>query len=349
MKQVAEGGADVRLRIAAHRRRYACTRVTTVTVIIPLHRRTPAFERCVERTVAVAGGRCEVIVVSDRDPGSLPAEVTLLLTGAPSDTSPAEKRDLALAHVSSEICAFLDDDAYPRDDWIERALARFAANGDATAVGGPGITPPRSSWPERVSGAFYESPFGSGRLRFRFRPTGRVRDVDDLPAFNLFIRTERLRAIGGWRSKLYGGEDTMTCLRLVQNGYRLVYDPEVVVYHHRRPIVFSHMRQIGNVGRHRGYFARVLPETSRRPIYFAPTIGVAVACTGAVAALRSRRVRLLGGITGVAAWAAIARRAAKDGCEPTIAAVLPSVVAASHAVYGVQFVRGFVTPSIEEM
>jgi glycosyltransferase involved in cell wall biosynthesis len=323
--------------------------VPQVSVIIPLHRRSPAFETCVTRAAAVAGGRHEVLAVSDRDPGELPDGVTPLLTGSPQDTSPAEKRDLALAQASGEICAFLDDDAYPRDDWIERALERFAADPDVAGVGGPGITPPGSGWRERASGAFYESPLGSGRLRFRFVALGGVREVDDLPAYNFFVRTEALRAIGGWQSRFYGGEDTKTCLDLVRAGHRLVYDPDVVVYHHRRPILGPHLRQVGNVGRHRGYFARTLPETSRRPLYFAPTIAVALAAASAPALLRSRRLRAVAALAAAGAWAKLSRDALRDGYGPAVAAVLPGVIAASHGVYGLQFARGLVTPRIESM
>jgi glycosyltransferase involved in cell wall biosynthesis len=323
--------------------------VPQVSVIVPVHRRTPAFEECVRRAVAVAAGRHQVLVVSDRDHGPLPDGATPILTGSARDTSPAEKRDAALAHASGEICAFLDDDAYPREDWIDRALARFAADSGIAGVGGPGVTPPGSRWRERASGAFYESPLGSGRLRFRFVPLGGVRDVDDLPAYNLFVRTEALRAIGGWQSRFYGGEDTKTCLELVQAGYRLVYDPDVVVYHHRRPILRPHLRQVGNVGRHRGYFARVLPETSRQPFYFAPTVAVALALAALPAATRSRRLRRLGGLGAAAAWAKLSRDALRQGHGLAVAAVLPGVIAASHGVYGVQFARGLVTPRIESM
>jgi Glycosyltransferase like family 2 len=323
--------------------------VASATVIIPLHRRTAAFERCVGVAVAVAGSEHAVLVVSDRNPGPLPDGAELVLTGSKTDTSPAEKRDVALERVATDVCAFLDDDAYPAGDWLERGLARLAADASIAAVGGPGVTPPGSPWRERVAGAFYESPFGSGGLSFRFRPVGPVRDVDDLPAYNLLVRTDVLRSIDGWNSKLYGGEDTMTCLALLEAGHRIVYDPDVVVYHYRRPILMPLVRQVGNVGRHRGHFARVLPATSRRPLYFAPTAGVAAASGLGLLALRSRRVRALGLLGGTAAWAAIARRALEDGCEPATAAVLPGVVAATHAAYGVQFARGFVTSSIEEM
>jgi GT2 family glycosyltransferase len=231
----------------------------SVSVIVPLHRRTPAFEQCIEVALPLLRDDDELIVVSDASPGPLPDRVRVLLTGSDQDTSPAEKRDLALAEARGDLCAFLDDDAYPADGWIERAVERFA-DPSIVAVGGPGVTPPGSGWRERAGGAFYESPFGSGGLRFRFAPLGPARDVDDFPAYNLFVRTEELRAIGGWDSSFYGGEDTKVCLALRQAGHRIVYDPEVLVYHHRRQVFGPHLRQVANVGRHRGHFVRILPR-----------------------------------------------------------------------------------------
>jgi PAS domain S-box-containing protein len=252
----------------------------SVSVIVPLHRRTAAFERCIDASLRQLREGDELIVVSDTDLGPLPAGARLLLTGSARDTSPAEKRDVALEEARGDVCAFLDDDAYPAERWIERAVERLA-DPSIVAVGGPGATPPASGWRERAGGAFYESPFGSGGLRFRFTPLEPARDVDDFPAYNLFIRRDELRAIGGWDSSFYGGEDTKVCLSLRRAGHRIVYDPQVLVYHHRRRVFGPHLRQVANVGRHRGHFVLIHPETSRRALYFAPALGL----LGALAAV----------------------------------------------------------------
>ena len=309
------------------------------SLIIPLHRPTPAFRRCVERALAVAGERHEVIVVTDRPVEAIPAGVKVVLTGAEADTSPAEKRDAALGIAAGDVYAFLDDDAYPAEDWLERALARFD-DPDVAAVGGPGLTPPGSPFRERASGAFYESPFGSGTLRSRFRPVGSMRPVDDWPAYNFLVRREALRAVGGWASRYYGGEDTKLCLALRDAGFRIVYDPEVVVYHHRRPIFRPHLRQVGNVGRHRGYFVRAFPGTSRRLTYFLPSLAVAAAAVGVAWAGRRPRGRRLVAGAALTGAAAISGHAVRDGEDARVAAVLPAVVAATHLVYAVQFARG---------
>jgi glycosyltransferase involved in cell wall biosynthesis len=316
-----------------------------VSVIVPLHRDTPAFRRCLAAVRALPGDRHELVVVSDRPVDDLPADVRLVVTGAESDTSPAEKRDAAFTVASGDVLAFLDDDAYPAVDWLDRALARLE-DPTVAAVGGPGVTPPGSSFRERAGGAFYESPFGSGGLRLRFRPLGGVRTVDDWPAYNLLVRREALEAVGGWASSFYGGEDTKLCLALRDAGYTIVYDPAVLVYHHRRPIFAAHLRQVGNVGRHRGHFVRRFQGTSARPTYFLPPgallLGLA-ALPWTLGRPRRRRAALIG---GVALAAAVAGAAAAEGEDSTVAAVVPFVVLASHVVYGAQFLRGLVTPTL---
>lgn len=319
-----------------------------VSVIVPLHRRSPAFEQCVAETLQQLRAGDELIVVSDADPGPLPDGVRVLLTGSPDDTSPAEKRDLALAEARGELCAFLDDDAYPAPLWLERAVERFA-DASIAAVGGPGSTPPGSGWRERAGGAFYESPFGSSGLRFRFVPLGAARDVDDFPAYNFFVRTAALREIGGWASRFYGGEDTKVCLDLRRAGHRIVYDPGVLVYHHRRKVFGPHFRQVANVGRHRGHFVRIHPETSRRPLYFAPSVGVAAAVVALAWAIADPRALVAVGLLAAAFAAAVGGWALRDGRGPAVAVALPFVVAGTHAAYGIAFARGLLTRRIERM
>lgn len=319
-----------------------------VSVIVPLHRPTVEFRQCVAEVCALPGDRHELIVVSDTHVDGLPENARLLVTGSAGDSSPAEKRDAALAQVRGAVCAFLDDDAYPRRDWIERALERFA-DPTIAAVGGPGVTPPGAGWRERAGGAFYESPLGSGSLRYRFQPVNGVRDVDDFPAYNFFVRTDALRDIGGWASRFYGGEDTKVCLTLIEAGHRIVYDPDVVVFHHRRRLFRPHMRQVGNVGRHRGYFVRAFPATSSRPIYFAPSAALVAGAAAVLWAVRRpRRIKMLGGLAA-GLWAAISWSALRAGRDPAVAALLPAALAAGHTAYGVGFARGLATRSIDSM
>ena len=121
-----------------------------------------------------------------------------------------------------------------------------------------------------MSGRVYASPLVSAGARRRYVPT-RVTPEDDLPSCNLLVRAPLLREIGGYDTAHWPGEDTILCLEIARRA-RLVYDPWVAAAHHRRPLFGPHLRQVSRYARHRGYFAKKFPETSRRLAYFVPSL-----------------------------------------------------------------------------
>lgn len=303
------------------------------SIVIPAHRDGPIFRRCLEASLDQDYANFEVVVASDGPIHGLPDGVIQVDTGSDSDTSPAEKRDAAFSVATGEVLAYLDDDAYPRRDWLSRAAAHL--DSDIQVLGGPGVIPPDSSWAERVGGAVYESPAGSAFLRYRFLPL-HARTVTDYPAYNLFVRREALLAVGGWGTTFYGGEDTVLCLKLAEAGWPVHYTPDVVVFHHRRPIFGPHLRQVANVGRHRGYFFRAFPATSRRAIYALPALAPAAILLGG---LFLKRQAGIGGALAVSAYGLVAAETLRRHA-PSVALATPAVVAAHHLVYGTAFLRG---------
>ena len=239
-----------------------------VSIIIPLYVITERFFGDLEKFTELNYPSYEILVVCDKRIQITVPKARLILTGR-KRTGPAEKRDIALKHARGSICAIIDDDAYPDCDWLKNAVADFTDKRIA-AVGGPGITPKEDNYWEQLTGFAYESYFCGGAARYRF-VKGRRRFVDDYPAYNLLVRKDVLKNVGGYGSHFYGGEDTFLCLKIIKAGYRIVYDPKVVVYHHRRALFVPYLKQIANIGKHRGYFAKVYPETSRRLMYFLPT------------------------------------------------------------------------------
>ena len=186
---------------------------------------------------------------------------------------PAEKRNLGIKESKGSIVAFIDDDAYPDVHWLEYAIRYF---GDDTigAVGGPGVTPANDPYLARVGGRAYDNILLSGNYRYRYKAGGVRRDVDDYPSCNLFVRTDLLRKINGYRTDFWPGEDTLLCKDIIDSGKRIVYDPWVVVNHHRRKLFGPHLRQLGRYAFHRGYFVKRYPSNSLRLSYFIPSLFV---------------------------------------------------------------------------
>jgi glycosyltransferase involved in cell wall biosynthesis len=240
-----------------------------VSIIIPLYVICDRFFEDYKKYSELNYPKYEILIVCDKKiPTKKIPKARLILTHK-RKTGPAIKRDIALKKAKGEICAFIDDDAYPDPDWLMHAVKNFKRN-SVIAVGGPGVTPPEDKKNEKLAGLVYESYFCSGATQNRFvslKPCF----IDEWPAYNLFVRKDVLKEVGGYGNDFYGGEDTFLCNKLIKKG-KIYYEPNAIVYHHRRKIFFDLLKQIGNVGMHRGFFAKKYPATSRRWFYFLPSI-----------------------------------------------------------------------------
>ncbi|MDD2752841.1 MAG: glycosyltransferase, partial [Candidatus Omnitrophica bacterium] len=91
-----------------------------------------------------------------------------------------------MKEAKGDILAFLDDDAFPRKDWLMNALKDFA-EADVAAVGGPAVTPAEDSLRQKASGAVFSSYLVSAKFIYRYLPR-KKRVVDDFPSCNFLVR-----------------------------------------------------------------------------------------------------------------------------------------------------------------
>ena len=318
-----------------------------VSVVIACPAGSWMLDECLRGLAEQTYREFEVIVLPDAAPGVPPPDYGFPLAAIPTGkVRPAEKRNAGIAAAKGDVVAFIDDDAYPDARWLENAVKYFS-DPAIGAVGGPGVTPPGDGFLARAGGRVYENMFVSGGYRYRYLG-GRVRrDVDDYPSCNLIVRTDVLRAINGYRTDFWPGEDTLLCEDIVYGqGRRIVYDPWAIVYHHRRRLFGPHLRQLGRYGFHRGYFVKKSPKTSFKLSYFVPSLfvlglvlgGIAV---GATATLHGTAVNVLRwAYFGVTGFYALATLLASFALNPAMWLMTWLGVAASHIWYGIRFVCG---------
>lgn len=312
-----------------------------VTVIIPIQR----IGEYVRQAVAHLHQDfpdTEVLVVPDHDEDiSLPGAT--IIPSWPR-TVPGDKRDFAAHLASGDILAFLDDDAYPDPGWLRAALPHFEQP-DVAAVGGPGVTPPTNDARQRASGWILASPFGSGRYTYRFVP-GQRQDVEDFPSMNLLVRRTDFEAVGGFKSRFWPGEDSEFCGKLIATGRRIVYEPDAVVYHHRRAVFMPHLRQQARYGLHRGHFARTLGGNSRRIGYAIPSAFVVGLLGAPVAAVVVPKTRpLIASVLGLygAVVVATGGQVWKEERAVVVSGLAAAGLAATHVTYGVAYLKGLMT------
>jgi glycosyltransferase involved in cell wall biosynthesis len=227
-----------------------------VSIVIACPNESWMLKECLEAIDAQTYKNFEVIVLPDSVTGKI---------------RPAEKRNIGISKAKGEIIAFIDDDAFPDSHWLEYGVKYFT---DETigAVGGPAVTPPNDRYFSYLGGRVYNNLLVSGNYRYRYKAGGVCRDVDDYPSCNLLVRKSVLERIGSYRIDFWPGEDTLLCKDIIDIGLRIVYDPWVVVYHHRRPLFMPHLRQLGRYAFHRGYFCKRFPSNSFKLSYFIPSL-----------------------------------------------------------------------------
>lgn len=311
------------------------------SLVIPVKEINDYVRRSVLKILRSPRNDFEILIYPDKAT-SEKWEKTCQIASGPG--GPAMKRNLAIRDARGEILVFIDDDAYPKENFFE-ILDRDFADEKIMAVGGPAITPAESCFWERVSGAMFLSVL-SGGFPERYRPVGKKKFVVDWPTVNLSIRKRVFEKIGGFTCTYWPGEDTKLCFDLfTKSNIKVLYDPELIVYHHRREGLAKHVKQTGAYGLHRGFFVRKFTKTSLKWQYFMPSALVLFIVIGGVASFFSRGVLYLY-IFGWAVYAVALANAFLDiyRHEKNILVTLAAsyYIFLTHIFYGIRFLQGLI-------
>lgn len=112
--------------------------IPTVTIVICTRGRAADLEACLAAVARLSPPPTEVLVV-DNSEGDALTEQTARRSGARYLTEPAKglsrARNRGIRESSTEIVAFLDDDAVPCEDWLGQILVPFADERVAVVTG----------------------------------------------------------------------------------------------------------------------------------------------------------------------------------------------------------------------
>ena len=198
-----------------------------VTVIVPVRDRPDALDRC----LSALGDEAPVTVVDDASGEADRIAAVCAAHGAALIRrdrcgGPAAARNEALAGAETELVAFCDSDCEPPPGWLRSLTGHFSD--PLVGAIAPRILPPApgpdAGWFERFVAS--RSPLDMGSRPARVMPGGRIRYV---PSAALMARREALGA--GFDRDLRFGEDVDLVWRLHDAGWRIRYEPEVVVRH----------------------------------------------------------------------------------------------------------------------
>lgn len=180
----------------------------------------------------------EVVVVDNDSPTPVVELVAayprVRLVRSPRNLGFAGGQALGLSQCSGDVIIALNPDAEVHPDWLGGMLAPF--EDPAVGVVGCKIYYPDTRILQHAGGVV----FGNGRTEHRGRGEvdvgqyDRLEDVPYVTGASLAVRREVIDRVGYFCAAYFPAyyEETELCLRARRAGYRVVYTPEAVVYHH---------------------------------------------------------------------------------------------------------------------
>ena len=215
----------------------------SITVIVPTYRRPHDLARCLEALKNQTHPVDEIIVtVRDTDSetwdffkefnrDSLPLRiVTVKVTGV------VAAMNAGLEVARGDIVAFTDDDAAPHTDWLARIEAHFAADKLVGGVGGRDILYRNGRLVEGEKKVVGKVQWFGRAIGNHHLGVGEAREVDILKGVNMSFRREAIdqmrfdRRMKGTGAQVHF--ELAFCLALKQRGWKLLYDPNILVDHY---------------------------------------------------------------------------------------------------------------------
>jgi GT2 family glycosyltransferase len=212
-----------------------------VSVVVCTYNGGRTLEQCLRSLRAVNYADYEVIVVDDGSTDntrSILSRFPEVRAIHQSNQGLSQARNMGLQAATGSIVAYTDSDCYVDPDWLSLLVGQLLA-GEASAVGGPNLTPDDG----RLAACVAASP----GQPMHVLESDQV--AEHIPGCNMAFRRDALLAINGFDPQFRkAGDDVDICWRLQQAGQWITYAPGAFVWHHRRQTPKAYLRQQAGYG-----------------------------------------------------------------------------------------------------
>ena len=234
-----------------------------ISIIIPVKNEEMVIEKCLQslKQLDYPINKFEVIIVD-----GLSADKTVeiaknykakVITNHLQTVAPG--RNLGFLETKGELIAFSDADCVMDKNWLKNSLQYFQDK-NVGGVGGPNFIPKNgSAFNQAVDLLLNLGSILSNSVHVVNLKT--VKPVQSLPGCNAIYRKEALKKVMPIDEGLLTCEDAEMNYRLSQKGYKLLYTPDVFVWHHRRDYPKKFWKQIYRYAIGRLQLSKKYPRT----------------------------------------------------------------------------------------
>jgi glycosyltransferase involved in cell wall biosynthesis len=260
-----------------------------ITVVVCTRNRPELLTSCLDGLRTLRYDNFEVVVVDNAPSGNETREAFTAAVGADErfryvvEPVPglSSARNRGLAEASGEIIAYTDDDVRVDADWLLGIARGFARRDDVACVTGLVGSADLATDIEQYFDAKVSWSTSCTPHVYDMEPANAPGPLHPFTAgvfgtgANLALRTETVRALGGFDTalgagtKTRGGEDLDIFVRVLLGGHALAYEPAALVWHSHRSDLAELSRQMFGYGSGlTAYIVKYLvnPATCRRVV-----------------------------------------------------------------------------------
>lgn len=209
-----------------------------ISVVVGARNAEKTIKECIESILRQSHSKFELIVINDNSTDS----AKKILKGYEKNKKVkiihlrenhgiSKVRNIGIKESRGEFIAFTDSDCRTERNWLKELRQGFYSE-EIAGVGGANLTPeedpPKAKCVSEVL-SFYS--LAGSHYVFNSKE---IKEVKHNPSSNSMYRKKVLLELNGFNERLSSNEDPELDYRIKKNGYKLLFNPKAVVYHHRR-------------------------------------------------------------------------------------------------------------------
>jgi len=252
---------------------YKSNKMSFVSIIIPVRNGEKYLEKCIDSVKKLTYPELEIIFIND---GSTDRTGEILKKSnvkviETEGIGPSRSRNLALNEAKGEFVAFTDSDCLVKENWIDELLSGFK-NESVAGVGGDQLSPSDEiDFGRNVQDFMKCIGFVTGYIKTEKKLT----KVNHNPTCNVMYRKSILLELSGFCPGLWPGEDVELDWRVTKKGYKLLFNPEAIVYHYRPENLRKYRKMMYDYGKVQAFLVkayRLFRKIHYLPVFLAVLI-----------------------------------------------------------------------------
>lgn len=255
----------------------------TFSIIIPFQKPTPELHECLIHCLKLNYDSKKYDVLLLPDIKLSKSEVLACLKGEIDSKKffslvkiiptgpipPGKKRNIGMKKSKAKYFACIDSDAIPHKDWLINSLPLLKYP-EVGIVGGPNKAPPSIKYLEKMAIKTLYLHVTAGWLYHNKKFTKNSLEYSDMASSNLIIKRDVAEECNYFDEQYYPGEDTILCFNVTEKGYKIIFSKDIIVYHHRRPLFWPHLKKIAETAEIKTQILRRFKK-QQKLFYFAPS------------------------------------------------------------------------------